>query len=698
MAFDLLCILLFLKTWTEEETFKPAILYFITSGKGANYDSANDRYNYNTAIGNNTSSSYKPTVGIGPGQVKYYTTGEYDAANPGYSYMKELTDATEIANGNWNVKFEYPLYGDPVLTLKNANNANNSGLWYGYAGYRDLAPLTIVLEGENSIKQLDRSIGAGPFMLQTNNDVTITGDGTLYVQSHSTAHILGTQNGNLTLDNVDITLVRENSNATSTRDIAFGSIGTGNVTINGGSLTYTGFGFNKYTNVDNGDGTFTKNYTSTEPANLSLIRGANVTINNATITANGTFRSGKTYGIIKSTGDMTIRESTLLLAHGYVPASDTGYYQSYAPYAIVCGGNLTWDYANGITGKYSAGNTIADAYINPTTVTYPAEMTDINEDNLADAITYRYLQIAPTKALASFTGTAVTVKDDLDVSFKLDADKVDTEGTVKFTVNGVETVKNLSEVGKTENEGADYVVTLPGLSAKEMRSEITVTIYDSEGNTLSETKSDSVQAYALRLLRDPQYAADTEINNALKTFLVDMLIYGSMAQVQFLDEPGTLSTAALTAEEWAYATAEAPTVEATPATVVTGTGYIGTSFELKSNIGMAIALDATKLADVTSAKVTYKDYLGNDKEFTIATKDATSNSSYTVFVYNELAAANGRQTVTWTFYDANGVEKLTVKDSLVGYVGRMRETHPYMDELIKYCDSAKEYFSLVGAN
>ena len=123
-------------------------------------------------------------------------------------------------------------------------------------------------------------------------------------------------------------------------------------------------------------------------------------------------------------------------------------------------------------------------------------------------------------------------------------------------------------------------------------------------------------------------------------------------------------------------------------------GYLGTSFELKSDIGMAIALDAAILAD--KAVVTFTDYKGETQTVTINQKDATSTAAHTVFVFDKLTAANGRQEITWTFYNASGAEVLTVTDSLAAYVGRMRTTDPYMDELLKYCDSAATYFTLLA--
>jgi hypothetical protein len=95
--------------------------------------------------------------------------------------------------------------------------------------------------------------------------------------------------------------------------------------------------------------------------------------------------------------------------------------------------------------------------------------------------------------------------------------------------------------------------------------------------------------------------------------------------------------------------------------------------------------------------VTYNDYLGNPQRAEIKQKEASSNKSYTIFLFSNLTAVNGRQDINWTFYDSNGNEVLTITDSLAAYVGRMREEHPDLDEMLKYCDSAATYFILLNA-
>ena len=292
-------------------------------------------------------------------------------------------------------------------------------------------------------------------------------------------------------------------------------------------------------------------------------------------------------------------------------------------------------------------------------------------------------------AVEKFEGTAVTVEEDLTLEFAILASKVPA-GSKAYIIRGNSDPIELT-LTDAYKEGAYYIIPYANISAKELQDQVTVYVVDSTGKQISETKTDSVYDYALRLLRDPKYAADTAYNNALKTILVDMLNYGTMAQIQFDYNSMSPANIVLNPTEWGYATATG--TYAPKAAETDGNGYLGTAFELKNNIGMAIALDARVQANVAYAKVTFTDYKGNAQSFTINERDASSTDKHTVFVFGELAAANGRQDVTWTFYNSSDEVVLTVTDSLAAYVGRNVEKYSYLADLMKYCDSAAAYFT-----
>ena len=645
------------ETWTEEEAFKPALLGFRLSSEDAEAVAFSGVW----GTGNTTA----PQLVINPGEVYYFVTNDTNS-HADYTYVRQLdandeADKAIIDAGTWNMKFEYPVGRTPVLTMQGATIKNPFGLWYGAYSYNDLAPLTIVLKGNNLIDTITTSSNSNAVAalnLRTNSDVTITGDGTLALRSLSRAaaafRILG---GSITMDHTNISIVKSN---TSYPGYAI-QTGTGDIVINGGTFTVKG---NKYGN---------EMYNCLHSARDIIIK------NGAEVALHGYLGTNSTkYYFLRAARDITISESTVTTIGMGANTKN-----------IYCGNGLagiTLDYKNGFTlhtsSEIGGFNNTSGIYTPPASskIETATEMTTTVMGN-------KYMSIVPNKALATFTDTAVTLEDDLDVSFRLKADTLtSTDGTVKFTVNGEETELALSQVGAVE--GDYYVVTLPGLSAKEMTSEITATIYDTEGNALTETKSDSVQAYALRLLRDEENANDT----VLKTLLVDMLIYGSMAQVLFCDytpeEPlpySALVTAVLTPAEMAYATQDND-MDATPEdpkASVEGNGYLGTTFELNSNIAMLIAVEGS----ATSAKV----YVDGEYIEDVA---ATAYEGFVTFTFNGLAAADGRKDVKFEVYTGDTLT-VTVTDSLANYVGRMRNDYPYMDELLKYCDAAAAYFTAV---
>ena len=228
-----------------------------------------------------------------------------------------------------------------------------------------------------------------------------------------------------------------------------------------------------------------------------------------------------------------------------------------------------------------------------------------------------------------------------------------------------------------------YIVPCTGIAAKEMHDVFSAVVKDAEGNTLTETYSDSVYDYLMRMLRGekPSYMTDNGFA-LLKPVLVDTLNYGAMAQVQFEHNTDNLANAALTPAEWAYASAEMTEAPATAATV-NGIKHLGTTFELNDSIAMLIAVEG----EATSAKV-YVD--GTYVETVTGEYDATNG--YTIFAFSGLNAADGRKEVK---FEINGDANVTVTDSLAAYVGRNIDKYPYLANLMKYCDSAAAYFTAV---
>ena len=230
-------------------------------------------------------------------------------------------------------------------------------------------------------------------------------------------------------------------------------------------------------------------------------------------------------------------------------------------------------------------------------------------------------------------------------------------------------------------------------AAKEMRDTVTIVVYDAQGKAVTETKTDSIYDYAMRTLRGsaPADCKDPTQFEKLKKVLVDMLNYGTMAQIQFYHNNSNLANTNLSPNEWQnYATKDAdmecidikPTQ--TPQPGVTATRHLGTTFSLTSSIAMKMAIDTTDLQKGSYALV-YMD--GKSTRV-----DAVDYDGFAIYTYTGMVPKNGRKDIQWKFYTAGGELKLTVTDSLANYVGRMVNQYPYLKNLMKYCDAAANYF------
>jgi len=131
-------------------------------------------------------------------------------------YLKQDASNKPAAGSasDWTIKLEYPVDRPATLTLKGANLSGAVGLIFGEYHSKDATdngktvtcnvPLNIVLEGENYIYASHANLGA--LDLYTTGDITISGDGSLFLKSNRNSATAGALNtyGNLTLDNADV--------------------------------------------------------------------------------------------------------------------------------------------------------------------------------------------------------------------------------------------------------------------------------------------------------------------------------------------------------------------------------------------------------------------------------------------------------------------------------------------------------------
>ena len=656
------------ETWTEEETFKPAVLYYLSLNEEGE---TTRQENFNTVWADQSASSYKPKLTITAGETYYFTTEGGHATFTENKYVTRLTDEEKIAAGEWNIKFEYPLYGDPIMTLKDAEVLNGCGLWYGAYAYRDLAPLTVVVEGTNKFAHPGNSswVISGLLSFRTNNPVTIIGKGNdafLDLDSRAAAAAIVRSIGDLTFQNVgmDIYIHVDSSHGKGTGSVIQST--SGNITIEDCDIDINATAPKGKTGVTYGIKA-SKTLTVTDSDIFAL---ANV--------------NGDKYGILHAT-DVIINESALQLAICYRHKEGaTG--NRYGD-AIYYSNSVKFNYSNGMTAHssstrttYYPDNAEGEQWTAPSLTTYTsiAKLT-------ASVLNGYYFDITPKTTLVDFAGSAVTVEDDLTLEFAMDANLVEA-GSIAHVTRG----KNTTKITLDENclEEGYYVIPCTGIAAKEMHDEVTVVIKSADGATvLSETKTDSVYNYLLRMLATEQGDMSDAKYAALRTVVADMLNYGAMAQVRFMHNTENLANTTLTPTQWTYATNKMAETPATPATVegADASVHLGTTFELNNNIAMLIAVEGK----ATSAKV----YVDGEYKEDIT---AVAYNGFVTFAFNGMVAADGRKDIRFEVYTGEELT-LTVTDSLAAYVGRNVARYTYLADLMKYCDSAAAYFAIVKA-
>ena len=268
--------------------------------------------------------------------------------------------------------------------------------------------------------------------------------------------------------------------------------------------------------------------------------------------------------------------------------------------------------------------------------------------------------------LFDFAGTNMTLGNDLSLNFFVAAADITGEGWYAEIVNG----DNVTVLEKADWEisGANLKIAYKGLSAKEMVDEVTVTVYDANGNERA-SKTDSIRAYAMRMFGKSKPAFDT--------VLADMLNYGAAAQIQFNYKTDDLANSLMTEEQQAKAT---DSIELSNIRE-TAEGYVGTTLELQSNILLNFFFTADFVGK--TATVSYTDHYGVAHEYEVTVEASGSNGRVSV---NKLVISDCSVPVTVT------VDGISVTDSAESYCARVTNL-ALREPLMKFASSARAYFS-----
>ena len=270
-------------------------------------------------------------------------------------------------------------------------------------------------------------------------------------------------------------------------------------------------------------------------------------------------------------------------------------------------------------------------------------------------------------------GSNMTLGNELKLNFMVKtADLVSGTYTAKITHKGETTEQTFAKYNGT------YSYVSHSVSAKQMADEITVEVYDENGNAVSNVYTDSVRSYAMRAL-----AASNETDET-KTLVVDMLNYGAAAQNYFRYNTTDLANELLSEAQQALATGEVSCTDGR----VKGANYYGSNLSLEEKILLNLYFEGCK--DDMTAKITYTDHKGVAKTAE-AGLEAHSSSTMKVVV-DEIVLADAFSPVTVTVYNADGTVHGTATDSVESYVARSGDDALY-SSIMKFASSARAYFS-----
>ena len=252
----------------------------------------------------------------------------------------------------------------------------------------------------------------------------------------------------------------------------------------------------------------------------------------------------------------------------------------------------------------------------------------------------------------------------------------------------------------TEKDGC-HVYTFRGITAMEMSSAVTATLYATKNGALSssETVSYSVLTYATNQL---QKSADTKLH----TLLVDLLNYGAAAQTYWHYNTANLANANLTEEQQKLATQTAPTLESCKALTKhdgAAVHFKSASLSLKEKVTINYYLDLTEYnGDVNDLQVVIS-YTDTDGSLKTATVDGSAisnrNGSY-VASFSALNAIQMRTLCTAEVYDKTAGERVsdTVTYSIESYAAsKANDTDASLIALVNammtYGDAANAFFN-----
>ena len=267
--------------------------------------------------------------------------------------------------------------------------------------------------------------------------------------------------------------------------------------------------------------------------------------------------------------------------------------------------------------------------------------------------------------LINWAGSNVTLGGALALNFAFDTAQLDgTTGNYIVLTRSYADGREDDVVTIPQSEwvfaGGTYIqVSYTNMAAKEMGDKITAVIYNAAGKAISETRTDSMAEYSMRMLVRADIVASAE----KRTLFVDMLNYGAAAQVYFDYDAENLVNATLTEEQagWASAAVKIDNYRQSSGC------YLGSSLSLEEEIYLKVAFGVV-CEEGMYATVSFTDHYGTQVEKQVPIE---ADGSYTIVRVEGMAIADYRGLVTCKLYSASGAELGSTIDSIESYTSRM---------------------------
>lgn len=314
--------------------------------------------------------------------------------------------------------------------------------------------------------------------------------------------------------------------------------------------------------------------------------------------------------------------------------------------------------------------------------TYTITATYAESENYT--VTVNSAEVTVIDGLFDIYAANIKAGDSLDMYFYVE--KADLNGTDYYAVvtktfaDGREDVVATIPYSEWESYNASLIrFSFDDISAKEMTDEIYVTVYNTDGTVASNLWTDSVRDYAVRAMKA---YSDTELLAAL----IDMLNYGAAAQDYFDDyNIEDLANAGLD-EYQQYATTTVTYEDSS----VKGENYAGTTVSAKNKLVLTMYFQ--NITTDMTAYVTYTDHYGNEETLTVSGSEFVALGSLYGVDVTGLSIADGRQLMSCEVRDSEGNVVASGTDSVESYVARVSTQDVVFELLMKFVDSAYNYF------